>query len=86
MPRSDDHMPFIGFRDGRNVFGLLCPVCRAQGEMGVRPEDARLIQCPNSCGALFMQRRRGSFFGKPVLEYIMGGKLRKHTSRIEWRA
>ena len=52
-----DIMPYLEFRDGRNVYALLCPACRAEGEIGVRPDKARLNRVPqrmrgtNSCSA-----------------------------------
>jgi hypothetical protein len=76
----------VGFRDGRNTFALMCPVCGADGELGVKPDDlARLIECPNKCGAKFMQRRPRSLFAAPVLEYVLGGKLRRRNRNSKVR-
>lgn len=69
--------PFVSFRDRRNMFALLCPVCKAEGEFGIRPENFSLIECPNKCGALFLQQRRSGFFDKPTLEFISRGKGEK---------
>lgn len=63
-------MNFLNFRDGRNVYDFECPQCHAQGELGVSPEKIALVECPNKCGAQFMQRRTKSLFGKPVLEHV----------------
>lgn len=70
-------LPYIEFRDGRNVFALLCPVCGADGELGVKPNQARLIECPNKCGALFMQRRPRGMFAHPMLEHVLGGEIQE---------
>ena len=68
----------IAFRDGRNGFALLCPVCGADGEFGVKPDNlARLIPCPNHCGAFFMQRQPHSIFAKPTLEHVLGGETQE---------
>lgn len=65
--------PFIEFRDGRNSFALLCPVCGAEGELGIHShKTVQLIPCPNECGAYFMQRRQYGIFGKPTLECVLG--------------
>lgn len=65
---GSDSFPFVQFRDGRNMFALLCPICKAEGEFGIRPENFSLIECPN------IQQRRPGFFDKPTLEFISRGK------------
>lgn len=65
--------PFIESRQGFNMYQLLCPVCEADGELGVRAGDTALVNCPNDCGARFIQRRAVGMFGKPTLEYAFGG-------------
>lgn len=67
-------MKYIGIRDGRNSFELLCPVCQAEGEIGIKPDERRLIKCPNECGALFIHRRPLGMFGHPELVYVTGGQ------------
>lgn len=70
---------FIGYRDGRNTFDFLCPVCESEGEIGVVPNERRLVQCPNECGALFVQRRPQGLFDHPVLVYVAGGQIQELT-------
>ena len=71
--------PFIEFRDGRNSYALVCPVCGAEGEIGVKPDKTTLLSCPDNCGAMFLQRHSGrSLFAKPTLEYVFGGDFRNY--------
>ena len=71
-----EEMPFLAFRQGRNTFDFRCPSCRAEGELGVKPETTT-VECPNKCGARFMVRKPKGLFAKPYLEYVFGGKQRK---------
>jgi DNA-directed RNA polymerase subunit RPC12/RpoP len=83
VPPIHEEMPihFIGTRvhgDKRlNQFEFVCSSCGAEGELGVRPNKTELINCPNHCGALFIQLPPRAMFQHPRLIEVTSSQVHK---------
>jgi hypothetical protein len=84
MPVHNDDLPiqFVGKREhanGRtmNQYQLNCSSCGAFGEVGVALNKKELIECPEHCGALFIQTHGKGMFARPVLVEITASSLTK---------
>ncbi len=64
-------------RDGRNQYDFSCVKCGAACEIGAPRDYKALIECPEKCGALYIQIRQRGFYGRHVLTPVRGQQVSK---------